>query len=343
MSQTITVNVETSVSTSSTSGYFVLDGDFTSLFYPGFPFMLFNGTEELPYTTVSSVLSTGKTQVNVNSAVYGSIVALGAFVAGTPPFVSGTYTPVPVTGGHGSGAQLQLVVVGPGPINSLGTITPGSGYNNFTYTAVPLTGGTGSGAQATVVVSGGFVTQVVVTNPGTGYADADVLSANNANLGGVGSGFAVVVNNVVGTLSAVTLINSGVGYQAGDTLTFGGLGYGTGSTVPVVTVTTTETGTIQLHNTQPMFIVGQTVYVISAGNASCQTPWWSQLPTQTPIPAVQSGMVLGITVAYTNSATSPTITYQVRLGSQPGVALIDQSMVFVDKPTAITAYEALNL
>lgn len=344
MSQTITVNVETSVSISSTSGYFVLDGDFTSLFFPGFKFMLFNGTENLPYTTVSSVLSAGKTQVNVNSAVFGSIVAIGAFVAGTPPFVSGTYTPVPVTGGHGSGAQLQVVVVGPGPINSLGAIVGGHGYANGTYTAVPLVGGTGTGAQATFVVSGGFVSQVVVTNPGTGYSVNDSLTVNPLFDGvGLGVGFSVPVETVVGTLSAVTLINSGVAYQAGDTLTFGGLGYGTGSTVPVVTVTSTETGTIVLQNNQPMFTVGQTVFCITAGNASCQTPWWSQLPTQPPIPAVQSGTVLAVDVAYTNGTPSPTITYQVRIGSQPGVVALDQSKVFIDKPTAIAAYEAMNL
>lgn len=344
MSQTITVNVVTSVSTGPTSGYFVLDGNFTSLFFPGFKFVLFNGTENLPYTTVSSVLSAGTTQVNVDSTVYGSIVALGAFVAGTPPFVSGTYTPVPVTGGTGSGAQLQVVVVGPGPVNSLGTIVGGSGYANGTYTAVPLTGGTGSGAQATIVVSGGFVAQVIVTAAGTGYTVTDVLSANALFDGvGLGSGFTVPVATVVGTLSAVTLINSGVGYSASDVLTFGGLGYGTGSTVPVVTVTSTELGTIVLQNNQPMFTVGEVVYCITTGNASCQVPWWSQLPTQTPIPAVQSGTVLAVTVAYTNSNTSPTITYSVRLGSQPGVAMLDQSVVFIDKQTAIDAYDLLNL
>jgi hypothetical protein len=342
MSQTITVNVVNSVSTSPSAGYFVIPGNFTSLFYPGFPFLLFNGSEELSYVTASSSFSVGVTQVNVNTPVYGSVVAIGPFTPGTGPFVSGVYTPAPTTTNsvRGSGATLQVTVIGPGPIATLGTIVGGSGYNNFSYTAVPLTGGTGTGAQATVVVSGGFVAQVFVTNPGTGYTVGDVLSANNANLGGFGAGFSVPVASTNGTISDVELVNAGLGYSAGDILTFGGLGYGTGSTVQVVTASTSETGSITLNNTQPMFVVGQVVYCITAGNAACQTPWWSQLPTQLPIPAVQQGYVLEVDVKYTNGTPSPTITYQVRLGSAPGVQSLDQSVVFIDLPTAIAAYEA---
>ena len=340
MPQTITVNVVSSVSTGPSSGYFVIPGNLSSMFFPGFTFMMFNGTEELPYTVVSSSFAAGNTQVVVNSTVFGSVITLGAFTPGTGPFITGTYFPIPVTGGHGSGAQLQVVVSGLGPINSLGLITPGTLYTNGTYTAVPLTGGTGHSALATVVVSGGFVAQVFITTSGTGYTVGDVLSASNTDLGGTGSGFHAPVATTLAAITAVTLVTAGVGYQAGDTLTFGGLGYGTGDTVLVSTVTSTELGSIVLQNTQPMFNVGQQVFVINAGNASCQTPWWSMLPTTTPIPAVQPATVLQITVLYSNSTPSVTITYAVRLGSQPGTVNIDQSMVFVDLPTAIAAYEA---
>lgn len=349
MSQTITVVVTNSVSTSPGTGYFIIPGNFTSLFYPGFQFMLFNQSvvpypQEIPYTVVSSAFVDGNTQVTVNGVLAGSIVAISTVTPGTGPFVSGTYNNVQLTGGNGTGAQATVVNVGPGPIASLGSITGGSGYNNNVYTNVPLTGGTGTGAVGTVVVTGGQIVNVQITTAGTGYVVDDSLSASNTNLGGYGSGFAVSVAAVNGTIQSVTLTSAGTGYETGDVLTFGGaFGIGTGSTVTVNTVTQDEIGTITLENNQPMFVVGQQVYAITVGNASCQIPWWAMSPQNPAVPAVQSAMVLGVTVAYTNSATSPAITYSLRLGNNPGVTLLDQSVVFVDKATAIAAYEAMNL
>lgn len=72
----------------------------------------------------------------------------------------------------------------------------GSGYVSATYTSVPLTGGAGSGAIATVVVTGGAVTDVTITDGGTGYLVGDVLSASNVNLGGAGSGFGYSADEV---------------------------------------------------------------------------------------------------------------------------------------------------
>ena len=80
-------------------------------------------------------------------------------------------------------------------INSLGTITAGSGYTNGTYFNVALTGGTGSGATATITVSGGAVTNVRITDPGCYYVAGDSLSAASADIGG-GAGFFVAVNAI---------------------------------------------------------------------------------------------------------------------------------------------------
>lgn len=82
-------------------------------------------------------------------------------------------------------------------IGSLGTVTGGSGYVNGTYFGVSLTGGTGTGAVGTVVVSGGAVTSVTLTNPGSQYIVGDVLSADPTVIGGAGSGFSVPVATVI--------------------------------------------------------------------------------------------------------------------------------------------------
>ena len=81
-------------------------------------------------------------------------------------------------------------------ISSLSTITAGSGYTNGTYFNVPLTGGSGEGATATITVSGGSVTAVSLTNTGCYYVTNNSLSAASSNIGGTGSGFAVLVSDV---------------------------------------------------------------------------------------------------------------------------------------------------
>jgi hypothetical protein len=66
-------------------------------------------------------------------------------------------------------------------------------------------------------VSGNAVTTVTVTARGAGYQVADVLSANNANLGGAGSGFAIPVATLY--LQAIQMSVAATG-SASSTLTF---------------------------------------------------------------------------------------------------------------------------
>ena len=82
---------------------------------------------------------------------------------------------------------------------NLFNLTAGSGYTNGTYTDVALTGGTGTGAKATIIVSGGAVTSVTITAPGTGYTVADVLTYA---LPGGGTNFQIVLTY---TMSFVSL------------------------------------------------------------------------------------------------------------------------------------------
>lgn len=92
-----------------------------------------------------------------------------------------------------------------GSINVLGAITAGSSYITGYYENVPLTGGGGTGARANITVNGsGAITAVTLTALGTGYSATNNLSASNANLGGAGSGFNVVVTSVFSTAAAET-------------------------------------------------------------------------------------------------------------------------------------------
>jgi hypothetical protein len=86
-----------------------------------------------------------------------------------------------------------------GVITALGTITPGSGYNNGTYFNVPLTGGSGSYAYATIRVSTGAITIVTLTTGGSFYVVGDVLTTANTNIGGSGTGFSIPVSTVDNT------------------------------------------------------------------------------------------------------------------------------------------------
>lgn len=69
-------------------------------------------------------------------------------------------------------------------------LSGGAGYVDGTYIDVPLTGGSGTGAVADIVVSGGAVTKVKPSSKGANYTVLDTLSANAADLGGAGAGFA---------------------------------------------------------------------------------------------------------------------------------------------------------
>jgi hypothetical protein len=81
----------------------------------------------------------------------------------------------------------------PGPIATLSLTNGGTLYGDGSYTSVPLTGGTGSGATADMTVAGGIVTGATLTGGGAGYTVGDTLSADDANLGGLGTGSGLVI------------------------------------------------------------------------------------------------------------------------------------------------------
>lgn len=88
------------------------------------------------------------------------------------------------------------------------TIT-GGGEDYATAPTVTISGGTGSGATATATITDGHVTEITLTNAGTGYAFDDILLASFS--GGT---------PLAGGVIAVTVLDGGFGYLHNPTLTF---------------------------------------------------------------------------------------------------------------------------
>lgn len=114
------------------------------------------------------------------------------------------------------------------------SLAGGTGYVDGVYKEVALTGGAGSGAIAEITVAGGAVTNVFISNYGTGYVNGNVLTTSNANLGGSGSGFGITISNVStvthGSATAQTISSY---FNPFYTYLSAGLGGTTSSNTPV--------------------------------------------------------------------------------------------------------------
>jgi hypothetical protein len=104
-----------------------------------------------------------------------------------------------------------VVAITSSNIKTLGSITPGSGYVDNVYTDVPLTGGNGAGATADIGVVGGAVATVTIVDRGAGYEVGDVLSADNSDLGGTGSGFSIPVSAIYAQAIEMSQAATGTG------------------------------------------------------------------------------------------------------------------------------------
>ena len=195
------------------------------------------------------------------SVIRNSLIDSGiSITSGGQNYDIGAYSAVPVVGGSGSNATVDVTVVGfSGSITNNGdgyvgggysdqtlvggngsnaiadydisliegTITnPGSGYVEAIYSDVALTGGNGTGATANIEVdnSGVVIDVTIVLQGDGGYDQNDVLSASNTDLGGSGSGLAFTISNNPGTVETFVINQYGTGYQVGDVLTIPGTG-----------------------------------------------------------------------------------------------------------------------
>jgi hypothetical protein len=176
----------------------------------------------------------------------GPIATLGAFSGGAGGSI-GSYSNVPVTGGTGTGATVNVTIgntAALGPIATLGTFIAGTGVVsnttttvfNTTYTGVATTGGGGTGATLNVTVtnvgSGGAINTLgIFATTVSGTTASAGTDIGVAVTGGSGLGATVdVTYDATGTVTAVALSNPGSGYLPTDTLTYqfdSGTGTGT--------------------------------------------------------------------------------------------------------------------
>jgi len=215
-------------------------------------------------------------------------------------------------------------------INTLGTITGGGAYSfngvvNFSiasggtgygpgnYTDVPLTGGTGSGATANITVAaGGNVSVCTIVNSGVNYTNADILSANNADLGGAGSGFQLVVNNVGASTFTNVPLTGGSGTGAVATIVVG-----TSGSVTSVTLTSRGRGYIASN------IMSANSSSIGGTGAGFVVPVASLYPSSgfaVPVATVvtSSGFSIPVNTVYASSGFAFTVA---SLGNAGGLAI----------------------
>ena len=117
-----------------------------------------------------------------------------------------------VISGSNIPAGTKVVAITSSNVKTLGSVTGGSGYTNGVYNNVPLTGGSGANAEATIAVVGGAVTTVTITARGAAYQVGDVLSADDADLGGGGgAGFSVPVTAIYAQAIEMSAAATGTG------------------------------------------------------------------------------------------------------------------------------------
>ena len=155
-----------------------------------------------------------------------------------------------------------------GAIREFSLVTNTSNYTNGTYGNIPLSGGSGSGAKANVTISGGTITEVSISDPGTRYNKNDLLFISTQYIGGSSNGKVLVSSVDESKSRKVTLkiIQNGTDVEINDTVILsinnGGSGYtdGTYYNVPL-------SGGLGSYATADVTVINGVVSYISTRNS----------------------------------------------------------------------------
>jgi len=159
----------------------------------------------------------------------GAVTSLGAansfYTGGTLPQIAqwnNTYLQVIASTGYFIWDGTTLFGSGGlAPYSDADLISPGLGYTSAPD--VQIVGGGGTGASATATVSGGVVTGLKITNPGTGYTGEPTVLIGQVTPGGTAGG---AINQII-------IINGGSNYTTAPTVSFTGAA-GSGATATAI-------------------------------------------------------------------------------------------------------------
>ena len=109
-----------------------------------------------------------------------------------------------------------------GAVTEVDIVNPGIGYDAASPPSITISGGGGSGATASVVVDGG-ISEITVTDGGSGYTSSPLVSI----VGGGGAGASATAIITKGVVSRILINEQGSGYTSQPSITIvGGGGQG---------------------------------------------------------------------------------------------------------------------
>lgn len=176
-------------------------------------------------TSAGLLTSTGGLALNTSATITTNQASAAIFNSTATSIAIGGAAPTITLGTTTAGAASNVFVANAvgtnngnltvrafGTFNTLTTYVGAGGYNSPPYTNQSLTGGSGTGMIANYSSTGGYPNSFVVTNPGTGYKNGDILTLPG------GLGCTVILTNYNSNYTGQSLANWTFGLDGNLTL-----------------------------------------------------------------------------------------------------------------------------